>query len=58
MLFVVHWLGSVRELCDRVATMHRGHLVEEGSIEQVFNAPRYPVTQGLLSDMPSLDLPR
>lgn len=57
MVFISHDLGVVRELCDRVAIMHRGHLVEEGSVEQVFNAPRHPVTQGLLSDMPSLDLP-
>ncbi|MBS7700600.1 MULTISPECIES: ABC transporter ATP-binding protein [unclassified Chelatococcus] len=58
LVFISHDLGVVRELCERVAIMHRGELVEEGAVEAVFDAPRHPVTQALLRDRPTLDLPQ
>lgn len=57
MVFISHDLGVVRELCDRVAIMHRGQLVEEGDITSVYDAPQHPVTQALLRDRPTLELP-
>jgi ABC-type glutathione transport system ATPase component len=57
MVFISHDLGVVRELCDRVAIMHRGSLVETGDIGAVFDTPRHEVTQALLRDRPTLELP-
>lgn len=57
MVFISHDLGVVQELCDRVAIMHQGQLVEEGDIETVFETPRHAVTQALLRDRPTLELP-
>ena len=52
MLFITHDLGVVRELADRVLVMHRGHVVEQGPIQEVFQAPRHPYTRGLLACRP------
>lgn len=57
MVFISHDLGVVEELCDRVAIMHRGQLVEEGDIRTVFETPTHAVTQALLRDRPTLELP-
>ena len=51
-LFVSHDLNVVRLLTDRVAVMYLGKLVELGSAEQVFRAPRHPYTQALVSAIP------
>jgi oligopeptide/dipeptide ABC transporter ATP-binding protein len=51
-LFVSHDLNVVRLLTDRVAVMYLGKLVELGSSEQVFRAPRHPYTQSLVSAIP------
>lgn len=57
MVFISHDLGVVRELCDRVAIMHGGNLIEEGDIDSVFDTPQHEVTQALLRDRPTLELP-
>ena len=57
MVFISHDLGVVEELCDRVAIMHQGQLVEEGDISTVFETPHHAVTQALLRDRPTLELP-
>jgi peptide/nickel transport system ATP-binding protein len=53
-LFITHNLGTVVRVCDRVAVMYGGELIEDGSIRQVFGNPRHPYTRGLLDCLPTL----
>ncbi|NHN58341.1 MULTISPECIES: ABC transporter ATP-binding protein [Halorussus] len=55
MLFISHDLGVVREVCDRVAVMYLGEIVELGPTEQLFENPQHPYTQALLSSIPVPD---
>ncbi len=54
-VIVTHDLGVIRRVCDRVAIMYSGRIVEEGPVEAVFEAPRHPYTQALLASIPKLD---
>ena len=54
MLFISHDLPVIRHLCDRVAVMYLGRIMEEGTVVEVFTTPRHPYTQALLSAAPSL----
>jgi peptide/nickel transport system ATP-binding protein len=54
-LFIAHDLSMVRYLCQHVAVMLRGRIVETGPAESVFGAPRHPYTQALLSALPIPD---
>jgi oligopeptide/dipeptide ABC transporter ATP-binding protein len=54
-LLITHDLSIVRYMCDRVALMYLGKIVEQGTIEQVFDHPQHPYTQALLADVPSTD---
>jgi peptide/nickel transport system ATP-binding protein len=51
-VFVSHNLGAVRHLCDRVAVMYLGRIVEIGSEAAIFDAPAHPYTQALLAAVP------
>lgn len=53
-LFVSHDLSAVRLICERIAVMYLGLIVEEGPAEAVFRTPRHPYTQALLSAIPRL----
>jgi oligopeptide/dipeptide ABC transporter ATP-binding protein len=51
-IIVTHNLGVVAETCDRVAVMYAGRVVEQGTVEEIFNNPRHPYTQGLIEAVP------
>ena len=53
-LFISHDLSVVRMICDRIAVMYLGRVVEMGEAEQIFSSPRHPYTQSLLSAIPQI----
>ena len=52
LLFITHDLRVAAQICDRIAVMHRGAVVEEGPAAQVFGAPRHEYTRALLASIP------
>ncbi len=54
-LFITHDLGVIAEVCDEVAVMYAGRIVEKGSVFELFDHPRHPYTLGLLNSIPRLD---
>jgi peptide/nickel transport system ATP-binding protein len=55
MIFIAHDLAIVRRLCDRIAVMYLGRIVEEGPTEAVFSAPHHPYTASLVRAIPDID---
>lgn len=55
LLFISHNLNVVYYLCDRIAVMYRGHIVELGSAEEIYNHPKHPYTKLLLSSIPDIE---
>ncbi|MFN8592960.1 MAG: ABC transporter ATP-binding protein [Thermomicrobiales bacterium] len=56
-LLITHDLGVVAEMCDRVAVMYAGRIVEQAPIDELFDNPRHPYTVGLMNAIPRPDLP-
>jgi len=53
-IFVTHNLGIVARMCDRLAVMYAGKIVESGSVRELFDTPQHPYTKALLGAMPKL----
>jgi peptide/nickel transport system ATP-binding protein len=53
-LFISHDLAALAELCDRIAVMRRGEIVEEGSATQVLTSPRHAYTTELVAAVPKI----
>jgi len=51
-LFITHDLGIISKMCDQVAVMYSGYIVEYGEIKQLFTKPFHPYTKGLISSVP------
>jgi len=52
LVFITHDLGVVAEVCDRVAVMYAGQIVEQGEVVELFERPQHPYTAGLLGLLP------
>jgi oligopeptide/dipeptide ABC transporter ATP-binding protein len=55
MLLITHDLGIIAEMCDRVAVMYSGNIVEYALATDLFKNPRHPYTQGLIAAIPSIE---
>ena len=55
MLFITHDFGIVARMCDRVAVMYAGRIVETGPTRALFRAPRHPYTEALMASVPRMD---
>ena len=53
-IFVTHNLGIVARMCDRLAVMYAGKIVESGTVRELFDTPHHPYTRALLGSMPKL----
>ena len=53
-IFVTHNLGIVARMCDKLAVMYAGRIVEAGSVRELFNSAKHPYTKALLGSMPRL----
>ena len=58
LLLITHNMGVIAKMCDRVAVMYAGEIVEEAPVEQLFADARHPYTRGLLRSIPRIDQPR
>jgi oligopeptide/dipeptide ABC transporter ATP-binding protein len=56
-LLITHDLGVIAEMCDRLAIMYAGRIVEEGSVYSIFEKPLHPYTRGIISCIPDVDRP-
>jgi oligopeptide/dipeptide ABC transporter ATP-binding protein len=54
-LLITHDLGVVAQMCDRVAVMYAGSIVEQAGVADIFQNPRHPYTQGLWGAIPLID---
>jgi oligopeptide/dipeptide ABC transporter ATP-binding protein len=54
LIFVTHNLGIVAKMCDKMAVMYAGKIVEQGAVRDLFRSPKHPYTQALLGSMPKL----
>ena len=55
LIMITHDLGIVAEICDEVAVMYAGNVVEQGTLEDVFNHTMHPYTEGLFNSLPNVN---
>jgi len=56
-LLVSHDFGVIAEMCDRVAVMYGGYVVESGPVAEVYRRPQHPYTRALIASVPTLEVP-
>ena len=54
-IMITHDLGIVAEICDEVSVMYAGHIVEHGTVQEVFNDMKHPYTEGLFNSIPVIN---
>jgi len=54
-IMITHDLGIVAEICDNVAVMYAGRIVEQGTLDEVFNSTKHPYTEGLFNSLPNIN---
>jgi oligopeptide/dipeptide ABC transporter ATP-binding protein len=54
-VFITHDFGIVAKMCDRVAVMYAGKIVEQGDVRQIFNNPSHPYTEALIYSVPKME---
>ena len=54
-IFITHDFGIVARMCDRVAVMYAGRIVEQADVRDLFNKPHHPYTQALMDSVPKMD---
>ena len=54
-IFITHDFGIVAKMCDRVAVMYAGKIVEHGDVRQIFNNPSHPYTEALINSVPKME---
>ena len=54
LIFVTHNLGIIAKMCDKVAVMYAGKIVEQGTVREIYNNPRHPYTEALLKSIPRI----
>jgi oligopeptide/dipeptide ABC transporter ATP-binding protein len=54
-VIITHDLGVIRRVCDRILVMYAGRIVEDGPVDEVFDAPAHPYTKGLLDSLPRIE---
>jgi peptide/nickel transport system ATP-binding protein len=55
LIMITHDLGIVAEICDEVAVMYAGKIIEKGTLEDVFNRTKHPYTEGLFNSIPNIN---
>ncbi|MDP7084687.1 MAG: ABC transporter ATP-binding protein [Dehalococcoidia bacterium] len=55
LLFITHDFGIVAKMCDRVAVMYAGRIVEMGGVRDIFNHPAHPYTEALMASVPRME---
>lgn len=58
LLMITHNLGIISELCQKVAVMYAGQIIEYGTVKEVFSNPAHPYTDGLLRALPKIEGPK
>ena len=55
MIMITHDLGIIAEICDEVAVMYAGSIIEQGTLEDIFNRTKHPYTEGLFNSLPNIN---
>jgi peptide/nickel transport system ATP-binding protein len=55
LIMITHDLGIIAEICDEVAVMYAGEIIEKGTLEDIFNRTKHPYTEGLFGSIPNIN---